>query len=257
MTDKTDKKVKLDAIMAKLKVTYMQEFPEKVAVMEGLVLALENSDSIAESYQKLFREVHSMKGSGGTFGFSIITTICHQMEDLIKEEGEENLSFSQTVIDGLLQYIDLLQKVPDCYHSGDTKLTAIQTALNSLKQIWIGSSCRALVVEGSATTQTMVSLVLTGEQVEISLADSGYVALERLLQEEFDLLITGMAIGGLNGKALIAAMRLSDSANADIPVILLTSSDAKPDIDLQPANTVINKGPDMPDLLLEAFHKLV
>ena len=257
MTDKTDKKIKLDAIMAKLKVTYMQEFPDKIAGMEELVLDLENSSRFVESYQKLFRDVHSMKGSGGTFGFSIITTICHQMEDLLKEEGEENLSFSSASIDGLLKYTDLLQKIPECYHSGDTNLASIQEALNNLKETRVGNIPRCLVVEGSATTQTMVSLVLAEEEVEISLADSGYQALERLLQEEFDLLITGMAIGELNGKALIAAMRLSDSANADIPVILLTSSDTSPDIVPLSANTVIHKGPDMPASLLEAYHKLV
>ena len=257
MTDKTDKKIKLDAIMAKLKVTYMQEFPDKIAGMEELVLELEHSSSFTESYQKLFRDVHSMKGSGGTFGFSIITTICHQMEDLLKEEGEENLSFSQASIDGLLKYIDLLQKIPADYHSGDTNLTGIQAALNNLKATRVGNIPRCLVVEGSATTQTMVSLVLAEEEVEISLADSGYQALERLLQEEFDLLITGMAIGELNGKALIAAIRLSDSANADIPAILLTSSDTSPDIVPLSANTVIHKGPDMPVSLLEAYHKLV
>ena len=54
MTDKTDKKIKLDAIMAKLKVTYMQEFPDKIAGMEELVLDLENSSRFVESYQKLF-----------------------------------------------------------------------------------------------------------------------------------------------------------------------------------------------------------
>lgn len=243
--------------MAKLRVTFMQELPERVTNLEELVLKLESGENFADVYQKLFRDVHSLKGSGGTYGYPVITTVCHKMEDLLKEESETNLSFSQSIIDGLLQYIDLLQQVPVRYQEGDTDLAGIVTALNNLQDSTLGESYRCLVVEGSATTQKMVSLVLGEEQVEISLANNGFEALERLLQEKFDLLITGIAIGNLNGKALIAATRLSDSVNANIPAILITSSETDSQVTSHTADVVINKGPEMPPALLEAVHKLL
>lgn len=257
MTNKADKKSKLDAVMAKLRVTYMQELPDRVAGLEEQVLQLEQDEGFADVYQKLFREVHSLKGSGGTYGFTVITTICHQLEDLLKEESEVSQSFSQEIIDGLLQYIDLLRQVPECYQSGDTELAAVKANLSNLQDTVLAGDYRCLVVEGSTTTQKMVSLVLADEQVEISFASDGFEALERLLQEEFDLLITSMATGQLNGKALIAATRLSDSVNANIPTILLTTSETSLDVVSYTADEVISKGPEMPVSLIETFHKLL
>lgn len=257
MTENIDKKNKLDAIMARLRVTYIQELPERVTSLEELVLKLEETEVFAEIYQKLFREVHSLKGSGGTYGFPIITTICHQMEDVLKEIGESHKNLSQGHIDTLLQYIDLFRQVPVHLESGDTELSGIESELNKLKSKVLGGSYRCLLVEGSVTTQTMVSLVLNDEQIEISHASNGIDALERLLQEKFDLLITAMATGSLNGKALIAATRLSDSVNAGIPAILLTTSEATSVTDMISANVTINKGPDMPSSLLQACRDLL
>ena len=257
MTDITDKKSKLDAVMARLRVTYIDELPERISSLEELVLNLEHSNDFVDNYQKLFRDVHSLKGSGGTFGFPIITTICHQMEDLLKEVGEKTTHLSQNNIDALLKYIDLFHQVPVRYQSGDTSLLEVEASLNKLQDSTFAGRRRCLLVEGSVTTQKMVSLVLENEQADISLADDGVEALQRLLHEDFDLLITGMVTGDLNGMALIAATRLSDSANSNIPAILLTTSETNTDAASLSANIIIRKGPDMPTSLLEAYRHLL
>lgn len=243
--------------MARLRVTYMDELPDRIASLEELVLKLEKSDDFIEVYQKLFREVHSLKGSGGTYGFPVITTICHQMEDWLKEVGESKTNLSQQIIDTLLQYIDLFRQVPLLYASGDIQLLKLESDLNQLKDHVMDGNYRCLLVEGSVTTRKMVSLVLEDDQAELSYADNGFDALQRLLQEEFDLLITGMATGSLNGKALIAALRLSDSMNSKIPVILLTTSDEDREINSLSADIIIRKGPEMPSYLLDACQKLL
>ena len=53
MTNNMDKKSKLDAVMARLRVTYMDELPDRIASMEELVLKLEKSDGFTEVYQKV------------------------------------------------------------------------------------------------------------------------------------------------------------------------------------------------------------
>lgn len=244
-------------IMAQLRVTFLQELPERVENLESMILALKGSNDVTLIYEDLLRNVHSLKGSGGTYGYPVITTICHQMEDMLKEVSDNNLSFDRESTDKLLRYIDLLSQIPACNESGDTGLTTIESDLHKLQDSVKTGCHRCLVVEGSVTTVKMVSVILSQSKVEISHATNGYEALERLLQEKFDLLITGMAIGSLNGKALIAATRLSDSINANIPTILLTASDMSADTSLVPADIVINKGPDMPQALLEAYRKLL
>lgn len=235
----------------------MQELPHRVAGLEELVLKLEHDESLIDVYQQLFREVHSLKGSGGTHGFPVITTICHQIEDLLKDANDTEAGFGRDRTDAILNYVDLLSQASVRYQSGDSNLEEIKASLHSLQHSALDGHCRCLVVEGSATTLEIISLALADEKVEISHASNGLMALERLLQEKFDLLITSVAIGNLNGKALIAAMRLSDSANASTPAILLTSSETTKDVASLSANTVIRKGQDMPASLLVAFGELL
>lgn len=257
MTDNTDKNSKYEATMARLRESYIQDLPERFSKLEEQVLVLEQGGDIIEAYDKLFRDVHSLKGSGGTYGFPVITNICHLLEDVLKENSEVDKGFTQEVIDSLLKYVDLLHQFPACYQAGEAELARLQTALNDMQGGLGDGGLRCLIVEGSETTRTMISLVLGEEQVELSLVNTGIEALERLLQEPFDMLITGMAIGTLNGKALIAATRLSDSVNAAIPAILLTSSGADSDASSPAADVVLEKGPATPLELLESFRKLV
>ena len=126
MTDKIDKQSKYDATMARLRNAYMLELPERFITMEELVLVLEQGGDINEAYDKLFRDVHSLKGSGGTYGFPLITSICHQIEDDLREKNEADSCFAQDVIDRLLKYIDLLRQFPDCFNAGEAELARLQ-----------------------------------------------------------------------------------------------------------------------------------
>jgi CheY-like chemotaxis protein len=57
----------------------------------------------------------------------------------------------------------------------------------------------------------------------LSIAYDGYLALGRLLRENFDFLITTNETQGMNGIALIAAVRLSRTINKSIPSLVITS----------------------------------
>jgi CheY-like chemotaxis protein len=59
--------------------------------------------------------------------------------------------------------------------------------------------------------------------VQLSTENDGLVALERLLRQKFDFLIMGKELKTLNGVALAAALRKSESNNRDIKIIVLTS----------------------------------
>jgi len=225
MTNNSDQQNQLNSMMEDLRSSYLQDLPDSVENLEQLVLELEQSDDFSRLYEQLFRTVHSLKGSGGTYGYPVISTICHQMEDLLNAAGGTPISLSKQVIDRLLQYIDLLRTVRECHISGDTKLHRVETELYALQQKVLKGRFRCLIVESSTTTRELYKVVLGEENIDITFADSGLEALERLLREKFDLLITGMTIGQLNGRALIAAIKLSDGMNANIPMILLTTPD--------------------------------
>ena len=54
-----------------------------------MILKLEENAEDHESFEDLFRRVHSLKGIGGTHDLRIITTICHKLEDQLTDANAE------------------------------------------------------------------------------------------------------------------------------------------------------------------------
>ena len=68
-------------MLLQLRKTFLEDMPEKLDRLESLLLEIEKNGDGGEVFNELYRIVHSLKGSGGTHGLHIITTICHQLED--------------------------------------------------------------------------------------------------------------------------------------------------------------------------------
>jgi chemotaxis protein histidine kinase CheA len=64
-----------ELLMAELLAEFLDELPRRCNDLEQAVLSLENQSPGA--FDELFRQVHSLKGTGGGVGIPIITTICH------------------------------------------------------------------------------------------------------------------------------------------------------------------------------------
>ncbi len=81
------------------------------AVMECL-LALEAHPN-AEDIHKLFRSIHTVKGSAAQVGLARLSAIAHRVEDLIGELRDGRLQPSAEIIDVCLESIDILKR---CLH---------------------------------------------------------------------------------------------------------------------------------------------
>jgi chemotaxis protein histidine kinase CheA len=251
-----DKSTAAHDILAQLTKSFVAALPERLSDMEALILDLKNNETFLDSYQELFRKVHSLKGSGGTYGFPIITLICHQFEDNLKRVSEET-SVNNTFIDSCFKYIDLLQRSYEIIHAGQSDFTAIRNEIEHHQQTLTKNKLRCLIVEQSRTITSLYTEALKPYNIDITLMTSGYEALERLLQERFDLLICSMETGILNGVSLIAAIRTSRSINSNIDTILLTSSTAAQGInEVVKPNHIIKKGANMISDLQSYINKL-
>ena len=79
----------------------MQTLPEKIDEIESVVLELENNQN-QKGMEELWRFVHSLKGTAGTFGYQNITAICHNLEDYLERHSSESFSsYSQPILDVL------------------------------------------------------------------------------------------------------------------------------------------------------------
>jgi predicted GH43/DUF377 family glycosyl hydrolase/CheY-like chemotaxis protein len=81
------------------------------------------------------------------------------------------------------------------------------------------SQASILVVEDDATTQKLISKILTGTGYRVKLASDGVDALMRIAQEPFDVIISDILMPNLDGLQLLEQM---NQKNIDIPVIFIT-----------------------------------
>lgn len=166
--------------------------------------------------------MHSLKGTGGTFGLQIITTICHQFESFLSDSQSR---YTHAFGSAALAYIDLLRQVGDLVGTAAAPdFSLIEAALERLRTALLRSRRPVLIAEPSATMRSLYQQSLADLPLQLSLVDNGIAALDRLLHQSFELLIVARELGALSGTALVAALRESHCRNRGIPVILLSSS---------------------------------
>lgn len=198
---------------------FVGELPERCDLLEECVLALKRNS--VNSFDELYRRVHSLKGSGGTFGLPLVTSICHQFESFISSMRGH---FDQLAMSHALSYVDLLRRVAD--RPDNATAAAIEHDLEQLRISSMPGCASVLLIEPSVATRKFCQGVLESLWVRLASQDHGLSALELLLHQPFDLLIAARELPDLNALALVAALRESGSRNKDIPVILISSSSA-------------------------------
>src|SRR5512143_3429544 len=96
---------------------------------------------------------------------------------------------------------------------------------------------RVLVVEDSASTRAFVRAVLEGEAfadrlgpAEVTEAKSGFEAMRLLPRGPYDLIITDINMGDINGLELISFVRKSEHHKAT-PLIIISTQSTERDIE--------------------------
>ena len=83
---------------------------------------------------------------------------------------------------------------------------------------------RVLIVDDSETIVTFLRMILESEKYEVDTAADGAEGLAKAHQSLPDLIITDSIMPGMDGFALLHALR-ADPATEAVPVIMLTSGD--------------------------------
>lgn len=215
-------------LLAGMRDDFVRDLPERCDLIEQCVLVLERGGGGA--FDDLYRHIHSLKGSGGTFGIELITRICHQFESFISETHK---SFDPLAVSYALSYVDLLRRVADVPERESLVTGTIDQDLEQLRISSMPGCASVLLVEPSVATRKFCQGVLEHLSVRLASLDRGLPALELMLHQPFDLLVAARELPDLNALALVAALRESGSCNKNIPVILISSNSS-------PAPTYLN-----------------
>jgi len=210
------------ALLARMREEFLAELPRRCDRLDELILTLEKDPGNHESFDELYRGVHSLKGSGGTHGLSIITTLCHQLENHLTETDAKH-GFGAAFASRALAYVDLLRQVENIARQNNPNYSAIEADLEALRQEGLQSRKTGLIAESSPMMAALYQQALGHMPLKLTLVDNGLTALERLLHEHYDFVIVGREVRELNGIAMIVALRSSQVGNQNIPAVLVSS----------------------------------
>ncbi len=87
---------------------FLVEAGEHLQTINEELLSLEKSKDDLSLVDKIFREVHAIKGSAGMLGFSVVSQFAHKIEDLLAKLRDHKLDLSEIIIDFLFQSVDTL-----------------------------------------------------------------------------------------------------------------------------------------------------
>lgn len=225
-------------MLAVLRRHYLQDLPTHIDDIEKILLSFERDGFEIDACRQMYRLVHSLKGSGATYGFDFLTEICHPYEDWINRLIEQPQSLSRQQIEIALAYVDLLRQTGAVYARDAEPDSQMRDRLQALRQRHSPHPHSAILVDGSDVVISLLRDVVSEQGFRVEVVRDGYVALGRLLVEPFDLLITGFENQRLNGLALISAVQHAGTRANKTKMVLLTSNDH---LELPPSPCVVLK----------------
>jgi two-component system chemotaxis sensor kinase CheA len=112
---------------------FIAESKEHLATIEDDFLTLEKNQDDQELLGKVFRAIHSMKGSAGFLGFSKVGDLTHVMETLLTKMRSGEIRPETVYVDALLEGVDLLNlMLGDIKKSNEVDIAVIHSTLSSL-----------------------------------------------------------------------------------------------------------------------------
>ena len=224
-------------LLEHLREGFLDDLPNRINEIEDEVMSSKNSDS----YDKLFRMVHSLKGSAGSYNFHVVTKIAHSMEDVMLALMQRNQFGTSPTIDLLLKFIDIMRDTVDSLAATDEAPRDVDERLDGLREQVFTEKLKILIVEPSKLHASLIEHTLRSLPVDFTFAADGMQALDTLLLNKYDLLITSLESPRLNGDALVAALRLVRNFNRDIKTILITSRDTAKIANKQDFNEILDR----------------
>ncbi|WNY66905.1 chemotaxis protein CheA [Borreliella lusitaniae] len=97
-------------VIDKFKNSFKEESIENISDIEQALLNLEVS-SDQDIVNSIFRNLHTIKGSSGMFGFNFTASLVHEIETVLDVVKDGRASFNQAAIDATLMSVDFIREL--------------------------------------------------------------------------------------------------------------------------------------------------
>jgi len=106
--------------MDKYRETYKEEAYELLSELEASLLELEETPDDQELIGRIFRTLHTIKGSGAMFGFEDIAEFTHEVEAVFDLVRDNKISVTKDLVDMALAARDYIKEMLDGEEATDT-----------------------------------------------------------------------------------------------------------------------------------------
>src|SRR5512140_2012208 len=103
----------MEDIVGKLRETFREEAYELLVELEAGLLELEHNPGDMEQVGRVFRAMHTIKGSGATCEFHNIATFTHELETAFDKVRKGKMAATKELIDLALTARDFIQSLFD------------------------------------------------------------------------------------------------------------------------------------------------
>ena len=128
---------------------FVPEAEEHLQTVTECLLALEGSPN-PEEINRLFRSMHTIKGSAAQVGLHRLSAVAHRVEDLIGQLRDGALHPSAEIVDICLESVDVLKKFLHRQWAGDLEMRAAVDPLLARIAEYVPEGAAETVSEGAA-----------------------------------------------------------------------------------------------------------
>ena len=133
---------------------FFEEAAEHLSNMEQMLLDIDLDSIDDEEMNAIFRAAHSIKGSAGTFGFSDLAQVTHELETLLDRVRKHEVVMTPAMVDISLEAGDLLRDLVAAHRGvGQADLQRVEEVCAAIKRLY----CEEDAFPAPATGQAIAS----------------------------------------------------------------------------------------------------
>lgn len=218
-----------DEIIESLMDSFYEAAAEKLNQMDEIInIHRDGEDADGSQMNELRRQLHSLKGTSGTFGFPLITVICHRLEEYLVEDRQ----YESEELDGGQIYLDQIRRIveeksnPDDEESETILANLPGQSSPSEENSQSPAPIKVVLVSPMAAMRKLAEFYLTENSCEVIATNSATDAFSLTLEHRPDILITSVQMEVLNGIDLGRAIAAISSLRETKIVLMTSSADA-------------------------------
>ncbi len=127
---------------------FIEESQEHLQSLNQSLLGLETNPKDMEKLNEIFRVAHTIKGMAGTMGFSKMTKLTHQMENVLDSIRNGKTEVTTLTVDVLFECLDFLENsVNNIANNGQEGNDSADEIVTKLNNILSGDKANVEIVE--------------------------------------------------------------------------------------------------------------